>query len=248
MHGREAYRRNSFATCYIFYKNILETAPIFFYGIWTIFSGTPIYHMILYNAFNPAFTSLPIIWFSTMDFEHTKEKLMSDPKLYKYGLRNLHFNIRIFLKWIIYGFWQSSLILVFSFYSIVKDSQNYEGRFGGLANAGDFVFACIVIVANVKVLVSTYQIGIGILFVVFLATGIYVATYAIISKYSVSEPQFASIGNLSTFPAVYFALFLFITMFGLIDVGIEHTRRFIKIKRIQKANYAEQEKARIEFE
>ena len=125
VHGREAYRRNSYATCYIFYKNILETAPIFFYGIWTIFSGTPIYHVILYNAFNPAFTSLPIIWFSTMDLEHTKEKLMSDPKLYKYGLRNLHFNIRIFLKWILYGFWQSSLILVFSFYSIVKDSQNY---------------------------------------------------------------------------------------------------------------------------
>lgn len=33
VHGREAYRRNSYATCYIFYKNILETAPIFFFGI-----------------------------------------------------------------------------------------------------------------------------------------------------------------------------------------------------------------------
>lgn len=156
VHGREAYRRNSYATCYIFYKNILETAPIFFFGIWSIFSGTPIYHLLLYNAFNPVFTSMPIIWFGTMDFEHTKEKLMSDPKLYKYGLRNLHFNTKIFLKWVLYAFGQGLLIMVFSFFSIVRGSQNQEGKYGGLADAGDFVFACIVFVANTKVLVSTY--------------------------------------------------------------------------------------------
>lgn len=187
VHGREAYRRNSYATCFIFYKNILETAPIFWYGCWTIFSGTPVFHMILYNAFNPVFTSLPIIWFSTMDLEWSKERLMNDPKLYKYGLRNLHFNIRIFLRWIFYGFWQSCLILVFSFYSIVQASQNYQGKFGGMANAGDFVFACVVIVANVKVLVSSYQIGLGIIFVVFFSIAMYVAAYAIISRYFVTD-------------------------------------------------------------
>ena len=187
VHGREAYRRNSYATCFIFSKNILETAPIFWYGCWTIFSGTPVFHMILYNAFNPVFTSLPIIWFSTMDLEWSKERLMNDPKLYKYGLRNLHFNIRIFLRWIFYGFWQSCLILVFSFYSIVQASQNYQGKFGGMANAGDFVFACVVIVANVKVLVSSYQIGLGIIFVVFFSIAMYVAAYAIISRYFVTD-------------------------------------------------------------
>lgn len=195
--------------------------------------------MILYNAFNPVFTSLPIIWFSTMDLEWSKERLMNDPKLYKYGLRNLHFNIRIFLRWIFYGFWQSCLILVFSFYSIVQASQNYQGKFGGMANAGDFVFACVVIVANVKVLVSSYQIGLGIIFVVFFSIAMYVAAYAIISRYFVTDAQFGSLGNLSTFPAVYFALCLFITMFGLIDVGLEHTRRFIKVKRMQKTWNAE---------
>jgi len=112
---------------------------------------------------------------------------MNDPKLYKYGLRNLHFNIRIFLRWIFYGFWQSCLILVFSFYSIVQASQNYQGKFGGMANAGDFVFACVVIVANVKVLVSSYQIGLGIIFVVFFSIAMYVAAYAIISRYFVTD-------------------------------------------------------------
>jgi len=35
VHGREAYRRNSFATCYIFYKNILLTAPLFIFGFYS---------------------------------------------------------------------------------------------------------------------------------------------------------------------------------------------------------------------
>ena len=91
-HGRESYRRNSFAILYIFYKNILETAPIFYFGFKSQYSGTMLYDMFLYNMFNPMFTSVPIVWFSVMDFEHTKETLLSDPRLYKYGIRNLHFN------------------------------------------------------------------------------------------------------------------------------------------------------------
>ncbi len=116
-----------------------------------------------------------------MDFEHSKEKLMSDPKLYKYVLRNLHFNAKLFMKWVIYGFWQSLLILIFSFFSIVKGSQNFNGKYGGLADAGDFVFACVVIVSNIKVLVSANEIGFGIIFVVFFSIGLYLATYAVIS-------------------------------------------------------------------
>ena len=79
VHGREAYRRNSFAVVYIFYKNILGTAPIFFFGVVSLFSGSLPYHLTLYNNFNPFYTSLPIIWLSTMDHEHPKEKLLSTP-------------------------------------------------------------------------------------------------------------------------------------------------------------------------
>ena len=32
LHGREAYRRNSFLTGYMFYKNVLFVFPMFFYG------------------------------------------------------------------------------------------------------------------------------------------------------------------------------------------------------------------------
>ena len=167
VHGRESYRRNSFATTYVFYKNILEASPVFYFGIWSYFSGTFIYHMLMYNAYNPVFTAFPIIWFATMDFEHTKETLLTRPDLYKYGPRNLHFNIKIFLRELGYGFVESLWITIFSLYTVSLGTGAINGKYGGYAESGDFIFACVVFVANAKVLVAANQIGAGILILVF---------------------------------------------------------------------------------
>lgn len=35
VHGREAYRRNSYLVLYMFYKNVLVVLPLFFYGFWS---------------------------------------------------------------------------------------------------------------------------------------------------------------------------------------------------------------------
>lgn len=165
VHGRESYRRNSFATLFIFYKNILETAPIFYFGIWSTFSGTMIYHLLLYNMFNPLFTSVPIVWLSVMDFEHTKDRLLSDPKLYKYGMRNLHFNVKIFAREIFYAFSISFFVTYFAMESFASDG-NQDGMSGGYADTGAYIFCVIVMIANIKVLVSVFTIGVGIILVI----------------------------------------------------------------------------------
>jgi len=46
----------------------------------------------MYQSFNVFFTGFPIGWFSVMDYEHSKEKLLSDPGLYRIGLKNYCFN------------------------------------------------------------------------------------------------------------------------------------------------------------
>ena len=71
-HGREAYRRNSYSVCYMFYKNMIETVPIFMFGTLSKFSGTLIYNSALYASYNTFFTALPIIWFATFDLEYPK--------------------------------------------------------------------------------------------------------------------------------------------------------------------------------
>ena len=39
VHGREAYRRNSYMVLYMFYKNLLYVFPFFYYGFFSWFSG-----------------------------------------------------------------------------------------------------------------------------------------------------------------------------------------------------------------
>ena len=180
VHGRESYRRNSFATLFIFYKNILETAPLFYFGIWSNFSGTMMYHLLLYNMFNPLFTSVPIVWLSVMDFEHTREKLLSDPKLYKYGIRNLHFNVKIFAREIFYAFSISFFVTYFALETFKKDS-NENGQTGGYADTGAYIFCVIVMIANIKVLVSVFTIGAGIIFVILFSIAAYIAMQLLVS-------------------------------------------------------------------
>ena len=104
-HGREAYRRNSYAIGYMFYKNILETVPVFMFGVLSWFSGTQIYNGFLYVSFNVFFTAWPVIWFATFDYEYTKDVLLKRPHLYRIGLENVYFNKTSFWRWIIYAFW-----------------------------------------------------------------------------------------------------------------------------------------------
>jgi phospholipid-transporting ATPase len=49
------------------------------YGWVSFFSGVTIYSNILYSCYNLIFTSLPIIWFATFDWEHDKKTLLSNP-------------------------------------------------------------------------------------------------------------------------------------------------------------------------
>lgn len=121
-HGREAYRRNSYAIGYMFYKNILETVPVFMYGILSTFSGTQIYNSFLYVSFNVFFTALPVIWFATFDYEYSKDVLVRRPRLYRIGLDNIYFSKWIFWRWIVYAVWQSTFILFLAYYTL--DSPN----------------------------------------------------------------------------------------------------------------------------
>jgi len=113
-HGREAYRRNSYLISYMFYKNILYVMPIWVFGFISSFSATAIYDIWLYQLYNVMFTALPIMWFAIFDWEHDKEKFLTQPKLYRIGLDNVFFNKFIFWRWFFYAVWQGMFLLAIS--------------------------------------------------------------------------------------------------------------------------------------
>jgi len=115
VHGREAYRRNSYLISYMFYKNVLFVFPMFLFGAFSVYSGTAIYDNYLYQLFNVFFTGAPIMWYGMMDLEHEKEELLKKPKYYSIGLKNELFNKFVFWRWIFYAMWQGALIYFVGF-------------------------------------------------------------------------------------------------------------------------------------
>lgn len=89
----------------MFYKNVLYVLPIFYYGTRSIFSGTSFYDNYLYQAYNVLFTGMPVCWFCTFDWQHTKEQLLSNPFYYRIGLKNQCFNSFNFIRWYFYAAW-----------------------------------------------------------------------------------------------------------------------------------------------
>jgi magnesium-transporting ATPase (P-type) len=99
----------------MFYKNILYVIPIFVFGVFSSFSQQPIYNENLYNYYNLCFTALPIIWFAVYDWEHKKETLLENPKLYKIGLENIYFDNWTFWRWFIRAVYQGTALMVVTF-------------------------------------------------------------------------------------------------------------------------------------
>ena len=88
MHGREAYRRNSFLICFMFYKNMLYVFPIFCLGFYSAFSATETYNSLLYQCYNIFFTGLPILYYAVFDFEFEKKNLQTDHRHYRIGFKS----------------------------------------------------------------------------------------------------------------------------------------------------------------
>ena len=88
VHGREAYRRNSFLISFMFYKNMLFAFPIFCFGFYSAFSATEMYNQLLYQCYNIFFTGTPILYFAIFDFEYTKEELSTNHRHYRVGFKS----------------------------------------------------------------------------------------------------------------------------------------------------------------
>ena len=48
VHGREAYRRNSFLISYTFYKNVLYVVAQYYFGFNSAYSGQTLYEAFIY--------------------------------------------------------------------------------------------------------------------------------------------------------------------------------------------------------
>ena len=143
-HGREAYRRNGFLVCYNFYKNIVMVLPNFWFGMYSMYSGSFLYDKFIYQLYNIVFTSVPIMWFAVMDFQYPSHVFLKDPTKYQIGLKKECFGTKVFWYWFCYGAVQAAAIIFFAFYVIEHDDPS-------IYKSGALVLGAVVMIVNYQI-------------------------------------------------------------------------------------------------
>eukprot|EP00347_Sterkiella_histriomuscorum_P006239 403353535 len=100
-HGRLGYIRVSKMICYYFYKNVVLVFTELHFAYWNGFSGQIFFADWLPTLYNAFFTSWLCLF--AMMFERDVRDAISVklPELYHAGQKGVHFNFKIFWKWII---------------------------------------------------------------------------------------------------------------------------------------------------
>lgn len=181
VHGREAYRKNSFIVCYNFYKNALFVMPQFWFGIVSLYSGQTLYDPWIYQFYNIIFASIPIIWFGIFDQEVSYDILYNDHRYYTQGLINKLFHSIRFWKWVLIGIIQGAIMFCFFYYS--NNSPDVNGRYQDLWSVGSMVYGAIVIIVNIRILYATNNHSLFSFTLFFLTVLSYFIVLIIMSKY-----------------------------------------------------------------
>lgn len=192
VHGRECYRRNSNLVLYNFYKNMLITAPQFWYGFYNMFSGTSYYDNYMYQCFNLFFAAVPIIVYAVFDQQFPSNILLDTPRLYELGVKDRIFNTSSFWFWLAVAAVQS---MVLNFYCYVPlGDQGPTGKMEDFWFAGSLVFTMVVIVSNIKILLFAAQKSI-LLMVMLIGSVLFYFLFYLIENYVVTLDIYSTLGR-----------------------------------------------------
>lgn len=153
VHGRLSYIRISKVVGYFFYKNLMFTLTQFWFNLYTGFSGQRFYDDWFQSLYNVVFTALPVIVVGIFDKDVSIVNARKYPQLYKAGIENAFFKWRVLLVWGLSAVYQSVILFYFPVRAIME-GQNGSGRMLGMWDVSTMAFTCIIITANVRLLMA----------------------------------------------------------------------------------------------
>jgi len=108
-------------------------------------------------------------------------------------------------------------------------SSTADGMFAGYTEAGDFIFLCLVIIANSRVLATANEIGWGLIALFVFSLLFYFLSAILVTEIFTLDDQYKTYYHIWHFPSMYFAFILFIFVFASTDKVILSLRRHRKI-------------------
>lgn len=116
VHGRWSYRRLAEMIPNFFYKNVVFTFTLFWFGVFDSFDGSYLYEYTFVMFFNLAFTSLPVIIMGILDQDVDDKISLAVPQLYRRGILGLEWNQTKFWIYMIDGLYQSFISFFFPYF------------------------------------------------------------------------------------------------------------------------------------
>lgn len=201
VHGRWDYKRLAEMIPNFFYKNLVFTFTLFWYGCFNTFDAAYLYDYTIVMFYNLAFTSLPIIFLGVLDQDVPDYISLAVPQLYRSGILGVEWGMKRFTEYTVDGLYQSLVCFFFPFLmyyntsSVRPDGLSIDHRFlMGIPVASICVIAC-----NMYVLMNQYRwdwvsgliFSISILLVYFWI-GIYTCSTFSIEFYKAAPMMFGS--------------------------------------------------------
>lgn len=159
VHGRWSYKRLSEMIPEFFYKNVIFTMALFWYGIYNDFDGSYLFEYTFLTFYNLAFTSIPIILIGVFDQDVSDTVSMVVPQLYRAGILRLDWSQTKFLWYMLDGLYQSVISFYFPYCLYLKtmlvriDGLGLDHRY----YVGTMVTGICVLACNIYIMLHQYH-------------------------------------------------------------------------------------------
>ncbi|XP_059634389.1 probable phospholipid-transporting ATPase 5 [Cornus florida] len=151
VHGHWCYKRISKMILYFVYKNIAFGLTLFYYEVYTNFSGNALYDDWYMVTFNVILTSLPVIALGVLEQDVSSDVCLQFPALYQQGQKNVNFSWNRIVGWILNGMLASVAIFMINIYVLSPDAFREDGEVADVAHIGAIIYTCVIWTVNCQI-------------------------------------------------------------------------------------------------
>ncbi|TYI59675.1 hypothetical protein E1A91_D10G053400v1 [Gossypium mustelinum] len=155
VHGHWCYQRISKMVLYFVYKNVAFGLTLFYYELYTSFSGEVLYDDWYMTMFNVMLTSLPVIALGVLEQDVSSDICLQFPALYQQGPRNVHFSWSRIIGWILNGVVSSLVIFLANIYILSPTAMRENGFVADIDSLGATTYTCIIWTVNCQIALIT---------------------------------------------------------------------------------------------
>ncbi|KAA8544652.1 hypothetical protein F0562_019436 [Nyssa sinensis] len=151
VHGHWCYKRISKMILYFVYKNVAFGLTLFYYEVYTNFSGEALYDDWYMVMFNVILTSLPVISLGVLEQDVSSKLCLQFPALYQEGQRNIYFSWKRIIGWILNGMLASLTIFMMNNYILSPSAFREEGDVADIAHVDAITYTCVIWTVNCQI-------------------------------------------------------------------------------------------------